>query len=46
MNSQGNDFIIIDLAQEKFAEGQDAIKKICSRDAVGCDQLLLINTTK
>ena len=46
MNSQGNDFIIIDLAQEKFTEDQDAIKKICSRDAVGCDQLLLINTTK
>ena len=46
MNSQGNDFIIIDLAQEKFTEDQDVIKKICSRDAVGCDQLLLINTTK
>ena len=45
MNSQGNDFIIIDLAQEKFTEDQDAIKKICSRDVVGCDQLLLINTT-
>ena len=46
MNSQGNDFIIIDLAHEKFMEDQDAIKKICSRDDVGCDQLLLINTTK
>ena len=46
MNSQGNDFIIIDLAQEKFTEDQGAIKKICSKDVVGCDQLLLINTTK
>ena len=45
MNSQGNDFIVIDIAQEKFLEDQDNIKKICSRDAVGCDQLLLINTS-
>ena len=44
MNSQGNDFIVIDTAQEKFLENQDNIKKICSRDDVGCDQLLLINT--
>ena len=44
MNSQGNDFIVIDTAQEKFLENQDDIKKICSRDDVGCDQLLLINT--
>ena len=44
MNSQGNDFIVIDTAQEKFLESKDNIKKICSRDDVGCDQLLLINT--
>ncbi len=44
MNSQGNDFIVIDTAQEKFLENKDNIKKICSRDDVGCDQLLLINT--
>lgn len=45
MNSQGNDFIVIDIAQETFLENQDNIKKICSRDDVGCDQLLLINTS-
>ena len=44
MNSQGNDFIVIDTAQETFLENISDIKKICSRDAVGCDQLLLINT--
>ena len=44
MNSQGNDFIVIDIAQEQFLENQDNIKKICSRDDVGCDQLLLIDT--
>ena len=44
MNSHGNDFIVIDTAQEKFLENKDNIKKICSRDDVGCDQLLLINT--
>ena len=27
MNSQGNDFIVIDIAQEQFLENQDNIKK-------------------
>lgn len=44
MNSQGNDFIVIDVAHEIFIENQDNIKKICSMGEVGCDQLLLINT--
>ena len=28
MNSQGNDFIVIDVAHEIFIENQDNIKKI------------------
>ncbi len=45
MNSQGNDFIIIDIATEVFEETHDNITKICSRENIGCDQLLLINTS-
>ena len=45
MNSQGNDFIVIDIATEVFEETHDNITKICSRENIGCDQLLLINTS-
>jgi len=45
MNSQGNDFIIIDITSEKFEESNNNIIKICSRENIGCDQLLLINTS-
>jgi diaminopimelate epimerase len=43
MNSQGNDFIIIDntISQCNFTTSQ--VKKIASRDSIGCDQLLLLN---
>ena len=45
MNSQGNDFIIIDIVTEVFEETHENITKICSRENIGCDQLLLINTS-
>jgi diaminopimelate epimerase len=45
MNSQGNDFIIIDVATEVFEDTQENITKMCSRENIGCDQLLLINTS-
>ena len=45
MNSQGNDFIIIDITTEMFEETQENITKICSKGNIGCDQLLLINTS-
>ncbi|MBH43876.1 MAG: diaminopimelate epimerase [Gammaproteobacteria bacterium] len=45
MNSQGNDFVIIDINNENFDETHENITKICSRKNIGCDQLLLINTS-
>jgi len=45
MNSQGNDFIIIDTTIEAFEETQNNITKMCSRENIGCDQLLLVNTS-
>ena len=44
MNSQGNDFIVIDTSSNDFVENNDNITRICSRKNVGCDQLLLIDT--
>ncbi len=43
MNSQGNDFVIIDNTSQNILLTQDLIKKISSRDIIGCDQLLLID---
>lgn len=43
MNSQGNDFIIVDNTIAKYKLTTSQVKKISSRDNIGCDQLLLLN---
>jgi len=43
MNSQGNDFIIIDNTISRHNLTTSQVKKISSRDSIGCDQLLLLN---
>jgi diaminopimelate epimerase len=42
MNSQGNDFIVIDNTKLLYKFTNDQIKSICSRTVIGCDQLLLL----
>ena len=43
MNSQGNDFVVIDNTGLLYQFDNKKIRSICSRDIVGCDQLLLLN---
>lgn len=43
MNSQGNDFIIIDNTIAAHSLTLTQIKKISSRDDIGCDQLLMLD---
>ena len=43
MNSQGNDFIIIDNTIDAQPITLSQIKKISSRDNIGCDQLLMLD---
>tara|TARA_Y100000817_G_C16786938_1_gene513261 strand:- start:270 stop:1076 length:807 start_codon:yes stop_codon:yes gene_type:complete len=45
MNSQGNDFVVIDTSSTDFIESQENIIKISSMNNVSCDQLLLIDTS-
>ena len=48
MDGLGNDFVIIDNRQEVTKLSKDQIIKICDRNFIGCDQLILIekdNTT-
>ena len=42
MNGLGNDFVIIDQRHNEFSLTNDQIKKICDRDFIGCDQLIII----
>ena len=42
MDGLGNDFIIIDQRIQDFKLSKDQIIKICDRDFIGCDQLILI----
>ncbi len=42
MDGLGNDFVIIDQRTNSFDLSKDQIIKICDRDFVGCDQLILI----
>ncbi len=42
MDGLGNDFVIIDQRTQGFSLNKDQIIKICDRDFVGCDQLILI----
>ncbi|MDA8537916.1 diaminopimelate epimerase [Candidatus Pelagibacter bacterium] len=42
MDGLGNDFVIIDQRNHDFDLGKDQIIKICDRNFIGCDQLILI----
>jgi len=42
MDGLGNDFVIIDQRIHDFKLNKDQIIKICDRNFVGCDQLILI----
>ena len=46
MDGLGNDFVIIDNRQKITNLTKDQIIKICDRNFVGCDQLILIETDK
>ena len=45
LNSQGNDFILIEKHLIDTELTKDLIKKYCSRDNIGCDQFFIIDTT-
>jgi diaminopimelate epimerase len=42
MDGLGNDFVIIDQRNNIFDLSKDQIIKICNRNYIGCDQLILI----
>ncbi len=46
MDGLGNDFVIIDNRQKITELTKDQIIKICSRNFIGCDQLILIGADK
>ena len=43
MDGLGNDFVIIDNREKVTNLTKDQIIKICDRDFIGCDQLIIIN---
>ena len=48
MDGLGNDFVIIDNRKKITNLSKDQVIKICNRNFIGCDQLILIekdNTT-
>ncbi len=46
MDGLGNDFVIIDNRQKITKLTKDQIIKICDRNFIGCDQLIIIETDK
>ncbi len=46
MDGLGNDFVIIDSRQKIINLTTEQIIKICDRNFIGCDQLILIETDK
>ena len=42
MDGLGNDFVIIDQRLQKIDLSKDQIIKICNRNFIGCDQLIII----
>jgi len=46
MDGLGNDFVIIDQRSQNFNLKKDQIIKICDRNFIGCDQLILIKKLK
>ena len=46
MDGLGNDFVIIDQRHNQFDLTNSQIKKICDRNFIGCDQLILIKNNE
>ena len=46
MDGLGNDFVIIDQRTQNLNLSKDQIIKICDRNYIGCDQLILIKKNK
>ena len=46
MDGLGNDFIIIDQRDKNFELTQKQIIKMCDRNYIGCDQLILIKKNR
>ena len=46
MDGLGNDFVIIDQRNRSLDLSKDQIIKICDRNYIGCDQLILIKKNK
>ena len=46
MDGLGNDFVIIDQRIHNFNLSKDQMIKICDRNFIGCDQLILIKENK
>ena len=46
MDGLGNDFVIIDQRNQKLNLSKDQIIKICDRNYIGCDQLILIKKNR
>ena len=46
MDGLGNDFVIIDQRTQDFNLSKDQIIKICDRNYIGCDQLILIKKNR
>ena len=42
MDGLGNDFVIIDQRIKNIELSKDQIIKICNRNFIGCDQLIII----
>ena len=46
MDGLGNDFVIIDQRIHDLNLSKDQIIKICDRNFIGCDQLILIKKNR
>ena len=46
MDGLGNDFVIIDQRDQNINLSKDQMIKICDRDFIGCDQLILIKKNR
>ena len=46
MDGLGNDFVIIDLRDRNINLSKSQMVKICDRDFIGCDQLILIKKNR
>ena len=46
MDGLGNDFVIIDLRDQDINLSKGQMVKICDRDFIGCDQLILIKKNR